>query len=57
MSKPFGNVWISLGYTFNNLLYFDALTSISAVTYQVLTVTQPSASASASASASPSPSP
>ena len=35
MSKPFGNVWISLGYTFNNLLYFDALTSISAVTYQV----------------------
>ena len=36
VSKPFGNVWISLGYTFNNLLYFDALTSISAVTYQVL---------------------
>ena len=34
VSKPFGNVWISLGYTFNNLLYFDALSSISAVTYQ-----------------------
>jgi len=35
-SKPFGNVWISLCYTFNNLLYFDALSSLSAVTYQVL---------------------
>ena len=34
VSKPFGNVWISLAYTFNNLLYFDALSSISAVTYQ-----------------------
>ena len=31
ISKPFGNVWISLCYTFNNLLYFDALSSISAV--------------------------
>jgi len=36
VSKPFANVWISLAYTFNNLLYFDALSSISAVTYQVL---------------------
>jgi UDP-sugar transporter A1/2/3 len=36
ISKPFGNVWISLCYTFNNLLYFDALSSISAVAYQVL---------------------
>ena len=34
VSKPFANVWISLAYTFNNLLYFDALSSISAVTYQ-----------------------
>ena len=34
ISKPFGNVWISLCYTFNNLLYFDALSSISAVAYQ-----------------------
>jgi len=36
ISKPFGNVWIALCYTFNNLLYFDALSSLSAVTYQVL---------------------
>jgi len=35
-SKPFANAWISLCYTFNNLLYFDALSAISAVLYQVL---------------------
>jgi len=35
-SKPFQNVWISLCYTFNNLLYFDALSALSAVAYQVL---------------------
>lgn len=34
--KPFQNVWISLCYTFNNLLYFDALSALSAVAYQVL---------------------
>lgn len=33
---PFANAWISLCYTFNNLLYFDALSAISAVAYQVL---------------------
>ncbi len=35
-TKPFANAWISLCYTFNNLLYFDALSAISAVAYQVL---------------------
>ena len=34
--KLFANAWISLCYTFNNLLYFDALSAISAVAYQVL---------------------
>merc|ERR1719291_1034258 len=34
--RPFANAWIALCYTFNNLLYFDALSSISAVAYQVL---------------------
>ena len=33
---PFSNAWISLCYTFNNLLYFDALSALSAVAYQVL---------------------
>ena len=32
--KPFQNVWIALCYTFNNLLYFDALSALSAVAYQ-----------------------
>ena len=41
ISKPFGNVWISLCYTFNNLLYFDALSSISAVAYQAHRPTPP----------------
>ena len=45
VSKPFGNVWISLGYTFNNLLYFDALSSISAVTYQARAHSQHGSSA------------
>lgn len=35
-SKIFSNAWISLCYTFNNLLYFDALSALSAVAYQVL---------------------
>ena len=35
-SRPFKNMWIGLCYTFNNLLYFDALTALSAVAYQVL---------------------
>jgi len=35
-SKPFSNAWIALCYTFNNLLYFDALSAISAVAYQVI---------------------
>merc|ERR1712023_626776 len=35
-SKPFQNTWIALCYTFNNLLYFDALSALSAVAYQVL---------------------
>ena len=35
-SKPFSNAWIALCYTFNNLLYFDALSALSAVAYQVL---------------------
>ena len=35
-SKPFSNAWIGLCYTFNNLLYFDALTALSATAYQVL---------------------
>ena len=30
------NAWIALCYTFNNLLYFDALSAISAVAYQVI---------------------
>ena len=30
------NAWIALCYTFNNLLYFDALSALSAVAYQVL---------------------
>jgi len=34
--KPFQNLWIALCYTFNNLLYFDALSALSAVAYQVL---------------------
>lgn len=34
--KPFANAWIALCYTFNNLLYFDALSALSAVAYQVL---------------------
>ena len=34
--KPFANAWIALCYTFNNLLYFPALSSLSAVAYQVL---------------------
>ncbi|EOD31421.1 hypothetical protein EMIHUDRAFT_442267 [Emiliania huxleyi CCMP1516] len=36
LSKPLGNCWIALCYTFNNLLYFDALSALSAVAYQVL---------------------
>jgi len=35
-SKPFANAWIALCYTFNNLLYFDALSALSAIAYQVL---------------------
>jgi UDP-sugar transporter A1/2/3 len=35
-SSPFSNAWISLCYAFNNLLYFDALSVLSAVAYQVL---------------------
>ena len=35
-STPFSNAWIALCYTFNNLLYFDALGALSAVAYQVL---------------------
>ena len=35
-STPFSNCWIALCYTFNNLLYFDALGALSAVAYQVL---------------------
>jgi UDP-sugar transporter A1/2/3 len=35
-TKPFANAWIALCYTFNNLLYFGALSSLSAVAYQVL---------------------
>merc|ERR1719291_793138 len=34
--RPFANAWIALCYTFNNLLYFDALSALSAVAYQVL---------------------
>jgi len=34
-SKPLGNVFIALCYTFNNLLYYDALSALSAVAYQV----------------------
>jgi len=34
--NPTANAWISLCYTFNNLLYFDALSALSAVAYQVL---------------------
>ena len=45
VSKPFANVWISLAYTFNNLLYFDALSSISAVTYQARAHSQHGSSA------------
>ena len=33
---PFSNAWIALCYTFNNLLYFDALSALSATAYQVL---------------------
>ena len=33
---PFANAWIALCYTFNNLLYFDALSALSAVAYQTL---------------------
>ena len=36
ISRPWNNAWISLGYTFNNLLYFDALSALSATAYQVL---------------------
>ncbi len=36
VKKPFSNAWLGLCYTFNNLLYFDALTALSAVAYQVL---------------------
>ncbi len=36
LSRPFNNAWISLGYTFNNLLYYDALSALSATAYQVL---------------------
>ena len=35
-STPFSNMWIALCYTFNNLLYFDALGALSTVAYQVL---------------------
>ena len=35
-SAPFANAWISLCYTFNNLLYFGALGALSPVAYQVL---------------------
>ena len=35
--RPFANSWIALCYTFNNLLYFDALSALSAVAYQVTT--------------------
>ena len=35
-STPFSNCGIALCYTFNNLLYFDALGALSAVAYQVL---------------------
>ena len=35
-STPFSNAWIALCYTFNNLLYFDALGALSTVAYQVL---------------------
>jgi UDP-sugar transporter A1/2/3 len=34
--RPFANAWIGLCYTFNNLLYFDALSYLSPVAYQVL---------------------
>jgi len=34
--NPFANTWIALCYTFNNLLYYDALSALSAVAYQVL---------------------
>ena len=33
---PFSNAGIALCYTFNNLLYFDALSALSATAYQVL---------------------
>ena len=36
LAAPLGNAWIALCYTFNNLLYFPALSSLSAVAYQVL---------------------
>ena len=36
LARPLNNAWIGLCYTFNNLLYFDALSAISAVAYQVL---------------------
>jgi UDP-sugar transporter A1/2/3 len=35
IAKPLGNCWIALCYTFNNLLYYDALSTLSAVAYQV----------------------
>lgn len=34
IAKPLGNCWIALCYTFNNLLYYDALSTLSAVAYQ-----------------------
>lgn len=34
--RPTANAWISLCYTFNNLLYFDALSALSATAYQVV---------------------
>mgnify|MGYP003683806271 CR=1 FL=1 len=40
ISKPLGNCWIALCYTFNNLLYYDALSTLSAVAYQVSTAPQ-----------------
>ena len=36
VKKPAANAWIALCYTFNNLLYFDALSALSAVAYQVI---------------------